>query len=76
MHIILKNHVDELARDFEYSDLPVSKQFERFCNYCVVSKHFFGRFSPTVVTTGEDDASIDGLGKPWKTQSHHGTMVL
>jgi hypothetical protein len=61
MHIILKNHVDELARDFEYSDLPVCKQFERFCNYCVVSKHFFGRFSPAVVTTEEDDASIDGL---------------
>jgi len=61
MHIILKNHVDELARDFEYSDLPISKQFERFCNYCVVSKHFFGRFSPAVVTTEEDDASIDGL---------------
>jgi hypothetical protein len=61
MHIILKNHVDELARDFEYADLPVSKQFERFCNYCVVSKQFFGRFSPAVVTSEEDDASIDGL---------------
>ena len=61
MHIILKNHVEELARDFEYEDLPVSRKFERFCNYCVVSKGFFGRFSPAVVTTEEDDASIDGL---------------
>lgn len=61
MHIILKNHVEELARDFEYEDLSVPEKFERFCNYCVVSKGFFGRFSPTVVTTDEDDASIDGL---------------
>lgn len=61
MHIILKNHVEELARDFEYEDLQMSKQFERFCNYCIVSKLFFGRFNPAVVTTGEDDASIDGI---------------
>ncbi len=61
MHIILKNHVEELAQDFEYADLQASKQFERFCNYCVVSKFFFGRFSPAVVTSEEDDASIDGL---------------
>lgn len=62
MHIILKNHVDELARDFEYEALADSKKFERFCNYSVVSKFFFGRFSPAVVTSEDDDASIDGLG--------------
>jgi len=61
MHIILKSHVEELANDFEYTESPVSKQFEYFCNYCVVSKHYFGRFNPTVVTTDEDDASLDGI---------------
>lgn len=61
MHIILKNHVEELAQDFEYEDLDVPKKFERFCNYCVTSKHYFGRFSPADVTADEDDASIDGL---------------
>lgn len=61
MHIILQNHVEEIARDFEHHDLQASKKFERFCNYCVVSKFFFGRFSPAVVTSEEDDASIDGL---------------
>ena len=61
MHIILKNHVEEIAKDFEYEDLSVSKKFERFCNYCVVSEGFFGRFNPAVVTTDDDDASIDGL---------------
>ncbi len=61
MHIILKNHVEELAHDFEYENQDTSKKFELFCNYCLVSKVFFGRFSPLVVTTDEDDASIDGL---------------
>ena len=61
MNIILRNHVEELARDFEYENLDDSKKFERFCNYTVVSKKYFGRFSPAVVTTEEDDASIDGI---------------
>lgn len=61
MNIILKNNVEELARDFDYEDLADAKKFERFCNYCVVSKGFFGRFSPADVTTVEDDASIDGI---------------
>ncbi|WP_208459059.1 AIPR family protein [Burkholderia gladioli] len=57
----MKNQVEELARDFGYEGVPVSKQFERFCNYCVISKDYFGRFSPADVTTDEDDASIDGM---------------
>ena len=61
MHIILKSHVDEVVADFELADSPLSKKFEYFCNYCVVSKHFFGRFNPNVVTTDDDDASIDGV---------------
>ena len=61
MHIILKSHVEELAADFECEASLLAKKFEYFCNYCVVSKHYFGRFSPTVVTTGEDDGSLDGI---------------
>lgn len=61
MHIILKNHVEEVALDFEFENLDASKQFELFCNYCIVSKHYFGRFNPAVTTTNEDDASIDGI---------------
>jgi hypothetical protein len=59
MHIILKNHVKELATDFSYIKQKESKLFELFCNYCVVSKHYFGRFDPQDITTEEDDASID-----------------
>lgn len=61
MHIILKSHVEELATDFENEASIISKKFEYFCNYCVVSKHYFGRFNPAVVTTDEDDASLDGI---------------
>ena len=61
MHIILKNHVAEIASEFEYEGFGESKLFEFFCNYCVVSKHYFGRFDPREITTIEDDASLDGL---------------
>lgn len=61
MHIILKNHTNELSVDFEHQDIGESKKFEMFCNYCCVSKHFLGRFDPLDVTTDEDDASIDGI---------------
>lgn len=61
MHIILKNHVAEIASEFEYEGFEESKLFEFFCNYCVVSKHYFGRFDPRDITTIEDDASLDGL---------------
>ncbi|WP_437529807.1 AIPR family protein [Sorangium sp. So ce726] len=61
MHIILKKHVEELADDYGHSDMDESKQFEIFCNYCLVSRHFFGRFDPLDVTADDDDASIDGV---------------
>ena len=61
MHIILKNHVQELAGDYEYIDLKETKLFEIFCNYCVTSKHYLGRFDPKEITTEGDDASLDGI---------------
>lgn len=61
MHIILQSHVNELVKEFEYDGFSDSKVFEFFCNYCVISKHYLGRFDPQDVTTEEDDASIDGI---------------
>jgi len=60
MHVILKKHSEEIAKQFEISE-DESTLFEIYCNYCVVSKSFLGRFNPFNVTTKEDDASIDGL---------------
>jgi hypothetical protein len=61
MHIILEKYTNELCQNFEHDKLSDSKKFEIFCNYCTVSKHYFGRFDPIDVTTDEDDASIDGI---------------
>jgi len=61
VHIILKNHVSELATDLNYEGFSASRLFELFTNYCVVSKHYLGRFDPKDVTTDEDDASLDGV---------------
>ena len=60
MHVILKKHTEEIAKQFEL-DENESTLFEIYCNYCVVSKSFLGRFNPSNITTKEDDASIDGL---------------
>jgi len=60
MHIILTKNIEELKERFEYQAND-DKLFEYFCNYCLVSKSFLGRFDPSEVTTKEDDASIDGI---------------
>lgn len=61
MHIILENQINDLASDYEYNSEIESKLFEYFCNFCVVSKHYLGRFKPDSITTNEDDASLDGI---------------
>jgi hypothetical protein len=60
MHIILKKYVEQLSNSFEIEETE-DKLFETFCNYCVVSKSFLGRFDPRNITTADDDASIDGI---------------
>lgn len=60
MHIILKKNIEEIQKEFELSETE-SKLFEIFCNFCIVSKSYLGRFNPLSVTTKEDDASLDGL---------------
>jgi hypothetical protein len=62
MHLILEEHVKDLVEDFDIDkshNMP--KLFEFFCNYCVLSKKYLGRFNPVDITTEEDDASIDGI---------------
>lgn len=61
MHIILEKNINELANDFELKGFTESYLFEVFCNFCLVSKKFLGRFNPKDVTTGGDDASLDGI---------------
>jgi hypothetical protein len=61
MHPILLQYSKDLAGISSITETDNSKLFEYFCNYVIVSKYYFGRFSPKDVTTQEDDASIDGI---------------
>lgn len=62
MHIIIEKNIDELKKEYQFNKKTTeSKLFEYFCNYCITSKHYLGRFNPKDVTTEEDDASIDGI---------------
>ena len=49
-----------MQQEFEFNE-DEAKLFELFCNFCIISKYYFGRFNPLLVTTNEDDASIDGI---------------
>ena len=61
MHLILKQHIKDLIQEYSLEKYDDSKVFEFFCNYCVVSKKYLGRFNPVDITTEDDDASIDGI---------------
>lgn len=62
MHIILQNNISEMKDIFSYDEVYTeSKLFEFLCNYCILSKFFFGRFDPKDITSEDDDASIDGI---------------
>jgi hypothetical protein len=61
MHVILKQYLDDFCNSFEYQEYNESDQFELFCNYCVTSRKYLGRFEPRSITTLEDDAGIDGI---------------
>ncbi|MEQ5284455.1 AIPR family protein [Providencia huaxiensis] len=61
MHPLLSQYVEDLAGEFDYVDEQLSKKFEYFCNYVILSKYFLGRFNPVDITTQEDDASLDGI---------------
>ncbi|MCS4258746.1 AIPR protein [Pseudomonas protegens] len=62
MHIIIEKNIEELKKEYQYPKKTAeSKLFEYFCNYCITSKHYLGRFNPKDITTDEDDASIDGI---------------
>jgi len=62
MHVILKKNLEELTSSFEFEEERESKLFEYFCNFCIISNYYLGRFNPKLVTTEENDASIDGIG--------------
>lgn len=61
MHRIIKTHLNKFILDKGIEDITVSKQFEMFVNYCIVSRYFTGKFDVHDITTSDDDAGIDGV---------------
>ena len=61
MHRIIKTHLKKFLESKGIEESDVSKQFEMFVNYCVVSRFFSGNFDISDVTTTDEDAGIDGI---------------
>ena len=61
MHRIIKTHLNKFLSEKGIEEHDTSKQFEYFVNYCVVSRFFSGKFDVFDITTGDEDAGIDGI---------------
>ncbi|AWL12133.1 hypothetical protein HMF8227_01660 [Saliniradius amylolyticus] len=61
MHRIIKTHLRKFLSEKGIEEADVSKQFEYFVNYCVISRFFSGKFDVYDVTTSDEDAGIDGV---------------
>ncbi|MBO2566350.1 AIPR family protein [Shewanella algae] len=61
MHRIIKTHLNKFLSEKGIEEHDISKQFEYFVNYCVVSRFFSGKFDVFDITTSDEDAGIDGV---------------
>lgn len=61
MHKILQSYLDQFSREFEITAMDEADRFERFVNYCIISKYYPEILELDAVTTEHDDWSIDGV---------------
>jgi len=61
MHRIIKTHLKKFIADKGIVEANISKQFEMFVNYCLISRYFTGKFDVVDITTTDEDAGIDGI---------------
>lgn len=61
MHRIVKTHLKKFLENKGIEESNISKQFEFFVNYCIVSRFFSGKFDVSDITTSDEDAGIDGI---------------
>ncbi|MGC4008156.1 MAG: AIPR family protein [Pseudomonas sp.] len=61
MHVIIKSHLNQFSKNFALDNLAESHQFERFSNYCIASDRSSEKVLLDEITTGADDAGIDGV---------------
>lgn len=62
MDRIVKNLIDDLLKSLELSSDGQEKDFEKFANYCLITKEYNKSFDLESTCTGSgDDTGIDGL---------------
>ncbi len=58
---ILESHISDFSSQYEINDLPPSSQFERFVNFCIISKQYPRDFNLEDLSVGGGgDNAIDG----------------
>lgn len=59
---ILKGYLDDFTKEFSYQELSDDDRFERFVNYCIVSKQYPRDFEIEDISVGGgDDSGFDGV---------------
>lgn len=62
MDQILESYVEDFSEIQGFKDLPAPERFERFVNYCVVSKQYPREFDiENLSVGGGDDIGADGI---------------
>lgn len=60
MHKVLLSYLGQFSKEQAIEKLDEADRFERFTNFCIVSRFFPDQFDVDEITTGDDDWSIDG----------------
>lgn len=61
MHRIIKSHLDSFSVSHGYSGDEESEQFEKFCNYSIITSKTAVQFDVDSVSTSDGDDGIDGV---------------
>lgn len=62
MHRIIESLLSEFSQEHELDGLTEEKQFEHFCSFIAVKRHFGEVFNTyDIVTGGSNDTGIDGI---------------
>jgi len=59
---ILKSYLDDFTKEYSYEDKNEDERFERFVNYCIVSKQYPRDFDVESISVGGgSDSGLDGV---------------
>lgn len=61
LHRIVKSHLDSFAHEKGLEHESEARQFEKFCNYCLLDPRLSGSPDVDDVTTEDDDDGTDGI---------------